>query len=74
MYHYKEVKTYTPKEYKTITAQLKAYKNGQADILLQQTIKEPYKDLAEFQNKRIAIIETFKNDFDKFETNLIKEV
>ena len=74
MYQYKEVKTYTPKEYKTIIAQLKAYKNGQVEILLQKVIKEPYNDLSKFQDNRIAIIETFKNDFDKFETNLIKEV
>ena len=74
MYQYKEVKTYTPKEHKTIIAQLKAYKNAQTEILLQKVIKEPYKDLSEFQDNRIAIIETFKNDFDKFETNLIKEV
>ena len=50
-------------------AELRAYKNGQAYLLLQKEIKEDY-TLADFQNLRIYFIEKFKYDFDRFETEL----
>ena len=72
--NYKQVKVYQPNEYKSKIAQLKAYKNGTVEIVLQRIIKEPTTDLKEFQDSRIAILETFKNDYDRFETNLIQEI
>ena len=68
-----DVKVLQPNEYKCKIAQLKAFKNGVAHILLQRIIKQS-NDLELFQESRIAIIETFKNDFDSFETTLINEV
>jgi hypothetical protein len=68
-----DVKVLQPNEYKCKIAQLKAFKNGTANILLQRIIKQS-NDLKLFQESRIAIIETFKNDFDSFETTLINEV
>ena len=68
-----DVKVLQPNEYKCKIAQLKAFKNGVAHILLQRIIKQS-NDLKLFQESRIAIIETFKNDFDRFETTLINEI
>jgi hypothetical protein len=68
-----DVKVLQPNEYKCKIAQLKAFKNGKANILLQRIIKQN-NDLELFQESRVVIIETFKNDFDSFETILINEV
>ena len=68
-----DVKVLQPNEYKYKIAQLIAFKNGTAHRLLQRIIKQST-DLELFQESRITIIETFKNDFDSFETTLINEV
>lgn len=66
-------KVLQPNEYKCKTAQLKAFKNDEPYILLQRIIKQS-NDLELFQESRITIIETLKNDFDRFETTLINEI
>lgn len=71
--NYKQIKVHQPNEYKCKIAQLKAFINGKAEILLQKIINNS-NDLALFQELRISIIETFKNDYNRFETNLIQEV
>ena len=68
-----DVKVLQPNEYKCKIAQLTAFKNDTAHILLQRIIKQS-NDLELFQESRIAIIETFKNDFDRFETTLTNEL
>ena len=68
-----DVKVLQPDEYKCKIAQLKAFKNGKAHILLQRIIKQS-NDLRLFQKSQNAIVETFKNDFDRFETTLINEI
>ena len=52
--------------------QLKGFKNGQAHIIMHEPITNDY-TIEMFHNDRCNNIETLKYNFDRFETELVKE-
>ena len=53
------------------TGILKAYKNGQANILISKPITKEY-TVTNFHIERCDTIDRLKNDYERFETELIE--